>query len=133
MIFIAIVTDKRAPSQTIPEPIAEPVEEAGQTLWNRNFRYFFTARTIARFGDGMVPVALAAGLLDAGHGASSVSFALGAWMVCFSGFVIVGGVLADRFTPRRMMVLADAVRLGATVVLALIFAAGAPRCGWSSR
>ncbi|WP_443071492.1 MFS transporter [Streptomyces sp. NBC_01465] len=123
---MAIVTDKRAPSQTIPEPIAEPVEEAGQTLWNRNFRYFFTARTIARFGDGMVPVALAAGLLDAGHGASSVSFALGAWMVCFSGFVIVGGVLADRFTPRRMMVLADAVRLGATVVLALIFAAGAP-------
>ncbi|WP_330175212.1 MFS transporter [Streptomyces sp. NBC_01498] len=95
-------------------------------LWNRDFRHFFLARTVARFGDGMVPVALAAGLLDAGYGASSVSFALGAWMFCFAGFVLFGGVLADRFTPRRMMVLADVARLFGTVALAAVFAGGAP-------
>ncbi|GGK13345.1 MFS transporter [Streptomyces camponoticapitis] len=101
-------------------------EPDGTPLWNRNFRLFFLARTVARFGDGMVPVALAAGLLDAGHGASSVSFALGAWMVCFAGFVLFGGVLADRFTPRRMMVLADVMRLFGTAALAVLFAGGAP-------
>ncbi|WP_434600426.1 MFS transporter [Streptomyces sp. A5-4] len=95
-------------------------------LWSRDFQLFFAARTVARFGDGMVPVALAAGLLATGRGASAVSFALGAWMVCFAGFVLFGGVLADRFTPRRMMVLADAMRLAAAGVLALVFALGAP-------
>ncbi|MFD5783368.1 MFS transporter [Streptomyces sp. NPDC126933] len=114
-------------AQAIPGPTSRPPSgAAGPTLWNRNFRLFFLARTVARFGDGMVPVALAAGLLDAGYGASSVSFALGAWMVCFAGFVIVGGVLADRFTPRRMMVLADGVRLVGTAVLAAAFATGPP-------
>ncbi|MET9531113.1 MFS transporter [Streptomyces sp. NPDC006649] len=137
------MTDKHPTDQVIPRAITAPPTAATPTaplvpaapvasvseplaLWNRNFRFFFTARTVARFGDGMVPVALAAGLLDTGHGASSVSFALGAWMVCFAGFVIVGGVLADRFTPRRMMVLADAMRLVATTVLAVVFVAGAP-------
>ncbi|WP_416069719.1 MFS transporter [Streptomyces sp. AK02-01A] len=117
-------------AHAIPESIARTspsgAEPAGPTLWNREFRLFFLARTVARFGDGMVPVALAAGLLDAGYGASSVSFALGAWMVCFAGFVIVGGVLADRFTPRRMMVLADGVRLVGTAVLAAAFVTGSP-------
>lgn len=97
------MTEKHLTDQVIPE-LPSPLSPAGfdsepLTLWNRNFRYFFTARTVARFGDGMVPVALAAGLLDTGHGASAVSFALGAWTVSFAGFVIVGGVLADRFTP----------------------------------
>ncbi|MEU3184488.1 MFS transporter [Streptomyces sp. NPDC006923] len=113
------------PDQTGPASPPTP-GPAGPTLWNREFQLFFLARTVARFGDGMVPVALAAGLLDAGYGASSVSFALGAWMVCFAGFVIVGGVLADRFTPRRMMVLADGVRLVGTAVLAAAFATGSP-------
>lgn len=124
------VTHPHITAQASPEPLPAPPDDhdvdPGATLWNRNFRLFFLARTVARFGDGMVPVALAAGLLDTGHGASAVSFALGSWMVCFAGFVIVGGVLADRFTPRRMMVLADVVRLVSTVVLAGAFASGAP-------
>ncbi|WP_407706434.1 MFS transporter [Streptomyces scopuliridis] len=141
------MTEKRTAAPRIPEPGPEPTappyeapyealdgtapaeaapEGAARTLWNRNFRLFFLARTVARFGDGMVPVALAAGLLDAGYGASSVSFALGAWMLCFAGFVLVGGVLADRFTPRRMMVLADGIRMVGTAVLAVAFAVGAP-------
>lgn len=68
-------------------------------LWNRNFRYFFVARTVALFGDGMIPVALTAGLLGAGRPASSVGFALAAWMGPLAVFVLFGGVLADRFTP----------------------------------
>lgn len=119
------MNQKQPTGEILDQPLTA-VAEADTGLWNRNFRYFFVARTVSRFGDGMVPVALAAGLLDTGHGASAVSFALGAWMACFAGFVLVGGVLADRFTPRRMMVLADAVRLVCAVALAALFAGGAP-------
>lgn len=71
----------------------------GGELWNRNFRLFFIARTAALFGDGMIPVALTAGLLGAGRPHSSVGFALAAWMGPLALFVLFGGVLADRFTP----------------------------------
>ncbi|GAA3001613.1 MFS transporter [Streptomyces fulvorobeus] len=95
-------------------------------LWNRNFRLFFVARTVALFGDGMIPVALTAGLLGAGRPASSVGFALAAWMGPLAFFVLFGGVLADRFTPRRMMIIADVLRLGGAVVLCVTFTAGDP-------
>ncbi|SCF95055.1 Predicted arabinose efflux permease, MFS family [Streptomyces sp. Ncost-T10-10d] len=95
-------------------------------LWNRNFRLFFVARTAALFGDGMIPVALTAGLLGAGRPHSSVGFALAAWMGPLALFVLFGGVLADRFTPRRMMIIADALRLVGASVLAVSFAVGNP-------
>ncbi|MEV5688216.1 MFS transporter [Streptomyces sp. NPDC052164] len=95
-------------------------------LWNRNFRYFFVARTVALFGDGMIPVALTAGLLGAGRPTSSVGFALASWMGPLAFFVLFGGVLADRFTPRRMMIIADALRLTGASVLAVAFATGNP-------
>ncbi|CAM5499841.1 Multidrug efflux pump Tap OS=Streptomyces microflavus OX=1919 GN=G3I39_05420 PE=3 SV=1 [Streptomyces microflavus] len=102
---------------------AVPAVPAGS---GRNFRYFFVARTVALFGDGMIPVALTAGLLGAGRPASSVGFALAAWMGPLAVFVLFGGVLADQFTPRRMMIIADALRLVGASVLAVTFALGNP-------
>ncbi|MFJ4969128.1 hypothetical protein [Streptomyces sp. NPDC088755] len=61
-------------------------------LWNRNFRYFFVARTVALFGDGMIPVALTAGLLGAGRPASSVGFALAAWLLVAAAVINMGVV-----------------------------------------
>ncbi|MGC5363269.1 MFS transporter [Streptomyces sp. DT24] len=98
----------------------------GGELWNRNFRLFFIARTAALFGDGMIPVALTEGLLGAGRPASSVGYALAAWMGPLAFFVLFGGVLADRFTPRRMMIIADVLRLVGASLLAVTFAAGDP-------
>ncbi|MGW0546036.1 MFS transporter [Streptomyces altiplanensis] len=123
------MTDKRAAPQESPEKAAERTpgpRAASGTLWNHNFRLFFVARTVAVFGDGMVPVALAAGLLGAGRPGSSVGYALAAWIGPFAVLVLFGGVLADRFTPRRMMILADGLRLVGASVLALSFAAGSP-------
>lgn len=124
-----------APSQSSPldSSAALPPLDAlrdgdhpGSELWNRNFRLFFMARTAALFGDGMIPVALTAGLLGAGRPHSSVGFALAAWMGPLALFVLFGGVLADRFTPRRMMIIADALRLVGASVLAVSFATGNP-------
>lgn len=37
-------------------------EAGAPALWSRDFALFFTARAVARVGDTMLPVALAAGL-----------------------------------------------------------------------
>ncbi|MEV6525825.1 MFS transporter [Longispora sp. NPDC051575] len=104
-------------------------------LWSRNFSLYFLARSVSLLGDAMLPVvtALAVGEL---YGASGVGFVLAAWMVPFVALVLFGGVLADRFSPRRMMIGADVVRIvtqGGTAVafflgtpsLALLLVAGA--------
>lgn len=121
------MTDKRAAAQDIPETAGRPrAASSSSSLWDRNFRLFFVARTVAVFGDGMVPVALAAGLLGAGRPGSSVGYALAAWIGPFAVLVLFGGVLADRWTPRRMMITADVLRLVGASVLAVCFAAGDP-------
>ncbi|WP_016908920.1 MFS transporter [Streptomyces xiaopingdaonensis] len=87
---------------------------------------FFLSRTASRFGDGMVPVALSLGLVATGHGASAVSFALGAWTACFGGLVLFSGVLADRYSARTLMIAADAGRAVVTVGLAVLFTTDTP-------
>ncbi|MER8042121.1 MFS transporter [Streptomyces sp. NPDC094032] len=108
----------------MPAPAEPPTEPPA--LWNRNFRLFFVARAVAVFGEGMVPVAFAAGLIGAGHSGSTVGYALGLWTASFAVFVLFGGVLADRFTARRMMILADLLRLPGAVLLGVTFALGSP-------
>ncbi|MGW6539646.1 MFS transporter [Streptomyces sp. NPDC055051] len=113
-------TYKSGAGALIPPPIEPPA------LWNRNFRLFFTARSVAVLGEGMVPVAFAAGLLGDGRPGSSVGYALGLWTAAFAVFVLFGGVLADRFTARRMMITADLLRLPGAALLAVAFAVGSP-------
>ncbi|MEU8757943.1 MFS transporter [Streptomyces sp. NPDC048659] len=109
-----------------PAPAGGPAPTEPPGLWNRNFRLFFVARAVAVFGEGMVPVAFAAGLIGAGHPGSTVGYALGLWTASFAVFVLFGGVLADRFTARRMMIIADLLRLPGAALLAVTFALGSP-------
>jgi hypothetical protein len=47
-------------------------------VWSRDFALFFVARALARLGDTMLPVALAAGLLRYGYGVGAVGLAMAA-------------------------------------------------------
>ncbi|HEX4723753.1 MAG TPA: MFS transporter [Pseudonocardiaceae bacterium] len=98
----------------------------GTSVWTANFRLYLCARTTSLLGDAMLPVALSAGVLAAGYGIAGVGFALGAWMGALAVCILFGGVLADRFQPRRMMVLADLVRLLVQSGMAVSFALGPP-------
>ncbi|MFI8237330.1 MFS transporter [Streptomyces sp. NPDC085866] len=80
-------------------------------VWSRDFALFFVARAVARLGDTMLPVALAAGLLEHGYGAGAVGLAMASSVAAFAGLVVLGGVIADRFSTRRLMIGADLVRL----------------------
>ncbi|MFC8824416.1 MFS transporter [Streptomyces sp. NPDC057137] len=100
-------------------------QTARPPLWDRRFTLFFAARTVSQIGDAMMPVAaaLAVGAL---YGISGVGFVLGTWTGTFVLLVLFGGVFADRFGARRMMVGADLVRVLTQGVLAVAFFAGPP-------
>ncbi|MFG3205653.1 MFS transporter [Streptomyces sp. NPDC048192] len=95
-----------------------------RAVWSRDFALFFVARAVARLGDTMLPVALAAGLLEHGYGAGAVGLAMASTAAAFAGLVVFGGVIADRFSTRRLMIGADLVRLVTQSLAAGLFFAG---------
>ncbi|MFE3451357.1 MFS transporter [Nonomuraea sp. NPDC059194] len=97
------------------------------TVWTRDFRLFFTARTVSMLGFSMVPVATALGMRQAGYGATGVGLTLAAGTGPMVILILFGGVLMDRFTPRRMMVAADLVRVVSQATTAVLFITGRPQ------
>ncbi|WP_435858570.1 MFS transporter [Streptomyces pathocidini] len=93
-------------------------------LRSRNFGLFFTARAATRLGTAMLPVALSAGLLQQGMGATEVGYALASHFVCVAGFIVFGGVFADRLDARRLMVCADVACVVTQSVMAAMFLGG---------
>lgn len=94
------------------------------SVWSRDFALFFAARALARLGDTMLPVALAAGLLQHGYGVGAVGLAMAASAASFAGLVIFGGVIADRISTRKLMIGADVVRLFTQSIAAGLFFTG---------
>ncbi|MFF4976084.1 MFS transporter [Streptomyces sp. NPDC001083] len=107
-----------------PGPHRSAVPTGLAPVWSRDFALFFVARALARLGDTMLPVALAAGLLQHGYGAGAIGLAMAASAAPFAGLVIFGGVIADRFSTRRLMIGADLVRLVTQALAAGLFFAG---------
>lgn len=98
-----------------------------QRLWSRNFSLLFAARTVSVLGDQMlVPTAITVAVLQAGYGVTGVGYALAAHTAPLALFIIFGGIIADRFTPVRVMIAADIARLIFHGTLAISFATGKP-------
>ncbi|MFE6776648.1 MFS transporter [Streptomyces sp. NPDC057702] len=113
-------------AQTQDRPAEAP--PAGEpAIWSRNFQFYFTARSSGLLGWAMLPVAVSAGLLSSGHSLSTAGYAMAFLVGPFAGLVIFGGVLADRFTARRMMIAADLSNLTAHVLLSFLFFVGIDR------
>ncbi|WP_030740998.1 MFS transporter [Streptomyces sp. NRRL S-31] len=110
-----------AQDQDRPAPAPPAAEPA---IWSRNFRCYFTARSAGLLGWAMLPVAVSAGLLSAGYALSTAGYAMAFLVGPFAGLVLFGGVLADRFTARRMMIASDLANLTAHVLLAFLFLHG---------
>ncbi|MFF9087768.1 MFS transporter [Streptomyces sp. NPDC014991] len=115
-------TDARRGSAAVRE--AHGTATGGPAVWSRDFALFFVARAVARLGDTMLPVALATGLLEQGYGAGAVGLAMAATTAAFAGLVVFGGVIADRFSTRKLMIGADLVRLGTQSLAAGLFLTG---------
>ncbi|MEU4423075.1 MFS transporter [Actinoplanes sp. NPDC024001] len=94
-------------------------------LWTADFTRFFVARSVSAFGDAMLIVAAALAIGQV-YGATGVGVVLAAHMIPFLGFILFGGVLADRIGARPLMLGADLVRLLAQGAVAVAFFAGTP-------
>ena len=73
----------------------------------RNFRLYLAGATLSAIGTAMVPVALSFAVLDAGLPASALGFVLAAQTIPTVALLLLGGVIGDRLSRRRIMIGAD--------------------------
>lgn len=86
-------------------------------LGDRRFALLFTARTISVLGNAISPVALAFAVLDLpGATATTLGLVLAARSVPEVLFLLIGGVIADRF-PRYQVLMAAELMAGVSFAL----------------
>jgi MFS family permease len=95
-------------------------------LRERNFRRFYAGYATSLLGTSMSTVATAWAVLASGGGASGLGYVMTASVVPQVLFMAGGGVIADRFGRRRVMLAADVLRFAAQASLALALFAGRP-------
>ena len=93
-------------------------------LREREYRLFFAGQSVSLLGDGMVGVALSFAVLDLTGKAADLGYVFAARSVPLVGFLLVGGVFADRLSRRAVMVGADLVRVGTQGGLAALLLTG---------
>ncbi len=93
-------------------------------LGQRDFTLFLAGTSLSCVGSATVPVALSFALFARGAGAGRVSAVLAAEALPMVLLILLGGVLADRFAPRPVMVAADLLRAVAQGVLAVLLLGG---------
>ncbi|OLR93700.1 MFS transporter [Actinokineospora bangkokensis] len=90
------MTEEQAPGTTSAGPLRNP-----------GFRWFFAGRLVSLAGSAMAPVALAFAVLDATHSAGSLGVVLAARSVPMLLFLLIGGVVGDRFPRRTVLLVAN--------------------------
>jgi MFS family permease len=93
-------------------------------LGERNFRLFFLGQSASLVGDGMVGVALSFAVLGLTGSVSDLGYVLAARSLPFVGFLLIGGVFADRISRRTVVVGADVLRLGSQGLTAGLLISG---------
>jgi MFS family permease len=89
-----------------------------------NYRRLYLGRTVSLIGDGIAPVAIAFAVLDLTGSATDLGIVLAAHSLVIIGLILVGGVFADRISPRLSMLRADLVRMLVTAVMAALLITG---------
>ncbi|CAN2178713.1 ProP Permeases of the major facilitator superfamily [Candidatus Nanopelagicaceae bacterium] len=83
------------------------------------------SRFISNFGNGISPIALAYGVLSLpGSTGKDLSIVMAARFVPLIGFMLFGGVLADRFQRNRLVGASDMIGSGLAAVSAISLIAG---------
>jgi hypothetical protein len=80
-------------------------------LGDRRFAWYFTARTVSTAGTVMAPVALAFAVLHVEESAGALAQVLGARTVAMVVFLLVGGVVSDRFSRITVLQVSHALTM----------------------
>lgn len=89
----------------------------------RDYRLLFSGQLISTIGNSFYAVALPWLVLTQGGNAQELGIILGAYGIPRVGSILLGGILSDRLRPRRVMLIADAMRgilVGILAALALV-------------
>jgi MFS family permease len=98
-----------------------------RALREREFRLLFLGQSVSLVGDGMVNVALAFAILDVTGSVTDVGFVFAAFTLPLVGFLLVGGVFADRFQQRGVMVASDLACFASQGLVAALVVSGRAR------
>src|SRR3712207_5831123 len=91
----------------------------------RPFRLVWLGQTTSAHGDALIPGALAVAVIQVGGGAGALGLVFASYTVARAGFILVGGVWADRLPRRFVMIAADVVRAGVDAAAAALLLANA--------
>jgi DHA3 family tetracycline resistance protein-like MFS transporter len=94
-------------------------------LRERDFALLFCGTLISMLGDGIFLVAQAFAVLGRSSGPAALALVGVAWSVGMLGFLLIGGLLADRIDKRRLLMAADGVRLTALLAAGALDLSGA--------
>ncbi len=101
------------------------MSEWAGALSERNFRLFFIGQTTSQIGSGMAPVAVAFAVLR--HGTvSDLGLVSAAGLTPLVVLLLVGGVIADRFSRRAIMLNSDLLRTAAEIGLGIWILVSSP-------
>jgi MFS family permease len=76
----------------------------------RDFALLWTGMSVSMVGDGVTYVALAWQVYELWNVPTAMSIVGVAWTLPMLVFLLIGGVVSDRFERRRVMILSDVVR-----------------------
>ncbi len=91
---------------------------------SRNFRLLWGGQTISFIGDAAFIVALGWRVTDLTGSASSLGFVLALESLAMLTTLLLGGVLADRYSRRLLMIASDVARAGVMFVFFMVDATG---------
>lgn len=91
----------------------------------RDFALLWAGAAVSLAGDGVYVVALAWQVYALSDSPTALSLVGVAWTLPIGLFVLVGGVVSDRFERRRIMIAADLVRAAAAAGIAALSLSGA--------
>ncbi len=93
-------------------------------LRSRNFRLLLACDVISAIGTAVATVALPFAVLRIGGSASDVGYVAAAYLVPLIGFLLLGGVVADRLPRHQVMVAANALQALAQAASAALLLTG---------
>jgi Transmembrane secretion effector len=91
----------------------------------RDFALLWAGATVSLAGDGVYVVALAWQVYELSNSPTALSLVGVAWTLPLGIFLLIGGVISDRFERRRIMIAADIVRAVAVATIGVLSLTGA--------
>ncbi|MGI9328834.1 MAG: MFS transporter [Pseudomonadales bacterium] len=100
------------------------IREGLTLLKRREFAQLFVAYLISYTGTAMAPIAMAFGVLELTGSTKASSIVIAAPIAAQIVMLLLGGVLADRTSRQKMLVLADLMSMAMQLTIAYLFLSG---------